>query len=173
MFRLFLFIVIWNWLKAFEGIMPKPIVYIWRRYSFIASCKSHNWRLMLKETIFSNITKFNVEQWPDVIDLIRQFVMFKWLRTLWRRLSIVLTITFNFLSFLLESDGVDERGKKVNFISWLKVGLYNRFIRHFRLFTLNWVVQQRLHLHATICDTKTLQNSTSAIYILTFYSLQS
>ena len=122
-----------------------------------------------------NITNFDVEQWPDVIDLIRQFAMFKWLRTLWRRLSIVLTIILTFSQFCwcvcvwMPS----EHGKKVNFISWLKVGLYNRFIRHFRLFTLNWVVQQRLHLHATVCDTKTLQNSTSAIYILTFYSLQS
>ena len=49
---------------------------------------------------------------------------------------------FNFLPVLLVWVCVmpSEHGKKVNFISWLKVGLYNRFIRHFRLFTLNWVV---------------------------------
>ena len=50
--------------------------------------------------------------------------------------------------FALTSRGAQERitfsrfcEQKMNFISWLWVRFYNGFMRHFRLFTLLWVVQ--------------------------------
>ena len=47
--------------------------------------------------------------------------------------------TFSFSLVFLASEAARPR-QKVNFITWLRVRLYNRFMRHFRLFTLVRVV---------------------------------
>ena len=51
--------------------------------------------------------------------------------------------TFSFCSFSSHQKGARPR-QKVNFITWLRVRLYSRFMRHFRLFTLVRVVSGRL-----------------------------
>ena len=97
----------------------------------------------------------NCEQWQIVLaDSLGRYCHFDWPILDYNRFPPGLMIkrvsskiafdhnqdtTFSFCSFSSHQKGARPR-QKVNFITWLRVRLYNRFMRHFRLFTLVRVV---------------------------------